>query len=152
MAWKCMRCGKVFKDIEEIDKENHSFTHKENVVEYHEVDDQGLKKSNERIIHKKIGKRGNRWYVIHHTGPDKGKPLPGEGHATREGALAQHAAIMARKHGGGKMRKQPPAKPSKAWWDKVVAEIRAGMPEYTDEQVRAVAGWRWYQHEERGKR
>ena len=43
-------------------------------------------------------------------------------------------------------------RPDKEWWNKCVSEVNAGMPDYTDEQVSNVCGWRWYKHEETGKK
>lgn len=43
-------------------------------------------------------------------------------------------------------------RPDKEWWNKCVSEVSSGMPDYTDEQVSNVCGWRWYKHEETGKK
>ena len=40
--------------------------------------------------------------------------------------------------------KEQGEKPPKDWWDKCVATVKAGMPEYSDEQVAAVCGYIWY--------
>lgn len=37
-------------------------------------------------------------------------------------------------------------KPPKAWFDKMYAEVKAGNPEYSDEQVRATVGAIWYRN------
>lgn len=46
---------------------------------------------------KKVVKRGNQWCILHCTGSDKGKIVPGSCHTDKEKTLKMHMAIMANK-------------------------------------------------------
>ena len=51
-------------------------------------------------VEKKLGRRGNKWCILHHRTPGKiGKPIKGACHASRAGAVRQHAAMNARRFG-----------------------------------------------------
>jgi hypothetical protein len=54
----------------------------------------------ENALEKKLGRRGNKWCILHHRTPGKiGQPIKGACHATRAGAERQHAAMNARRFG-----------------------------------------------------
>jgi len=46
--------------------------------------------------------------------------------------------------GCGDEKKQPSDHPPKAWFDKTSKDVKAGNPDYSDEQVRATVGSIWY--------
>ena len=63
-----------------------------------------IQKIVDSAIEKKIGKRGNKWCILHHRTPGKiGQPIKGACHATRAGAERQHRAMNARRFGKAKM-------------------------------------------------
>ena len=54
----------------------------------------------DNALEKKLGRRGNKWCILHHRTPGKiGQPIKGACHASRAGAVRQHAAMNARRFG-----------------------------------------------------
>jgi len=63
-----------------------------------------IQKIVDNAVEKKLGKRGNKWCILHHRTPGKiGQPIKGACHATRAGAERQHRAMNARRFGKAKM-------------------------------------------------
>jgi len=54
----------------------------------------------DNALEKKLGRRGNKWCILHHRTPGKiGQPIKGACHPTRRLAERQHAAMNARRFG-----------------------------------------------------
>ena len=54
----------------------------------------------DNALEKKLGRRGNKWCILHHRTPGKiGQPIKGACHPTRHLAERQHAAMNARRFG-----------------------------------------------------
>lgn len=53
-------------------------------------------------LNEKVEKIGNKWYVVHCSGPDKGKPINSskKGFASKEEAEKMHRAVQASKYAG----------------------------------------------------
>lgn len=80
-------------------------------------------------IEKKVAKRGNKWCVIHCTGPDKGKPI--KCFDTKEEAEKMHRAIQAKKS----LEK---AKPPKEWMERCMTAVKGKAKE-----PGALCNWIW---------
>lgn len=88
-----------------------------------------MKRLEKVYVKKKIERRGDKWCVVHCTGPDAGKAI--KCFNSKKEAQAMHAAIQVNKA----------EKPSEAWWSNCTA--RAGkMPGINDPE--AFCGNAWY--------
>ena len=92
-----------------------------------------------------VERRGNKWCVIHCTGPDTGKPI--KCFNTKEEALRMHRAIMAQRskevNMNSNIEKVEDRRPPKEWFDRCVRAVSNNKyTNVTDSE--ALCGWVWY--------